>query len=255
MTPDATSPLALATRALGYRVGGVIILEDIDLEVAPGEFLGLIGPNGAGKSTLLNLLSGVLRPSAGRIELNGEDVTRTRPERRARLGLGRTFQTSTLFETLSVFENVRLAAQVHRGGTANFWRAPRRDDAAGGAAVDALARVGLAHQRDVVTGVLSHGEKRKLELAILLASDARILLLDEPMAGVNTHDIAALSDLIGELHGEGRTVVMVEHHLAVVIGLAQTIAVLDSGRLLAHGEPDAVIADENVQQAYLGQPL
>ena len=255
MTPDATTPPALATRALGYRVGGSIILEDIDLEVPTGAFLGIIGPNGAGKSTLLNMLSGVGRPTSGTVELDGVDVTRLGAARRARRGLGRTFQTSTLFESLSAHENVRLAAQVRRGGTANFWRAPRRSDPASRVADEALDRVGLAAQSNTLTAVLSHGEKRKLELAILLASDARTLLLDEPMAGVNTEDVPVLRDLIGELHGEGRTVVMVEHHLAVVIGLAQYLAVLDSGRLLAVGAPQEVIANDEVQQAYLGQPL
>ncbi len=249
------APPALAARALGYRVGGAIILEDVTLEVPAGSLLGLIGPNGAGKSTLLNLLNGVIRPSSGSIELNGADVTRLRPARRARLGLGRTFQTSTLFESLSVFENVRLAAQVQRGGTTNFWRAPREADPASAAAHEALERVQLTEQSSRITAGLSHGEKRKLELAILLASEARTLLLDEPMAGVNTQDIPELSALISALHAEGRTVVMVEHHLSVVIGLADTVAVLDSGRLLACGTPEDVIANDDVQRAYLGQPL
>ncbi len=255
MTPDATAPPALRARALGYRVGGAIILEDVDLEVERGTFLGIIGPNGAGKSTLLDVLSGVRRASEGAVEIDGTDVTRLSPARRARRGLGRTFQTSTLFESLSVHENVRLAAQVRRGGTANFWRAPRAHDEASRVADEALARVGLSGQATTTTAALSHGQKRQLELAILVASDARTILLDEPMAGVNTEDVPALSALIQALHAEGRTVVMVEHHLAVVIGLAQTLAVLDFGRLLAVGDPQSVIDNDEVQRAYLGQPL
>ena len=248
-------PLALRASGLGFHVGGVQILADIDLAVVAGRFLGIIGPNGAGKTTLLNLLSGLLRASAGSIELEGRDVTREKPALRAQRGVGRTFQTSSLFNSLSVFENARLSAQARLGGSARFWRRPRPSDDAIGAARAALERVGLAHMASRTAGSLSHGDKRKLELAILLAAEARILLLDEPMAGVNSEDVPLLTSLIGQLHGEGRTVLMVEHHMSVVVGLADTIAVLDSGRLLACGDPQSVIANEDVQSAYLGQPL
>ena len=246
---------AIVAAGLGFHVGGVQILADIDLEVAAGSFLGIIGPNGAGKTTLLNVLSGLLRASAGSVHLEGRDVTHVPPAGRARLGVGRTFQTSSLFNSLSVFENARLSAQARRGGNARFWRRPREADAASVAARDALERVGLSDRATRATGALSHGDKRKLELAILLAGEARVLLLDEPMAGVHSDDVPLLTALIGELHGEGRTVLMVEHHMSVVVGLADTIAVLDSGRLLACGTPDEVIANEDVQSAYLGQPL
>jgi branched-chain amino acid transport system ATP-binding protein len=249
------SPAALRTAGLGFRVGGSEILTDINLEVESGAFLGIIGPNGAGKSTLLNLLSGTLRPTAGTIEFEGRDMAGVGPSARARLGLGRTFQTSSLFNSLTVLENARLAAQARHGGSMRLWRRPRLDDAATTTAFEALQAVGLADMAMRITAALSHGEKRTLEMAVLLAGEARVLLLDEPMAGVNTGDVPMLVELIGRLHSEGRTVVMVEHHMAVVLGLAEKVAVLDFGRLLALGDPESVMADDAVQSAYLGEPL
>ena len=253
-TENAQTP-ALAVRGLGFRVGGVEILDGIDLEVPAGHCLGVIGPNGAGKSTLLNLLSGLLRPTAGSIEWEGRAIHGLAPYRRARLGVGRTFQTSSLFATLSVFENTRLSAEARRGGSRRFWHRPTSRDEASLVAERALETVGLTALASRPSSALSHGDKRKLELAILVAADARVLLLDEPMAGVNTEDVPGLTELIRRLHGEGRTVLMVEHHMAVVVGLVDSIAVLDSGRLLAHGSPDEVVANDEVQRAYLGQPL
>src|ERR1035438_3945675 len=256
MTVSTTAAtFALRVSGLGFQVGGAEILSGIDLEVREGSFLGIIGPNGAGKTTLLNLLSGLLTPTSGVIEFEGRDLEGSTPSGRARLGLGRTFQTSSLFNSLSVLENARLSAQARLGGSMRFWHRPRASDEATNAAHDALAEVGLEAMAQRPTGVLSHGDKRKLELAILLAANARVLLLDEPMAGVNSEDVPMLTSLIGRLHKEGRTVLMVEHHMAVVIGLAENVAVLDYGRLLACGDPQSVIADEAVQNACLGQPL
>ena len=250
-----SQPPALRVSGLGFRVGGAEILSGIDLEVKEGSFLGIIGPNGAGKTTLLNLLSGLLQPTAGAIELEGHDLTGVRASDRARLGMGRTFQTSSLFNSLSVLENARLSAQSRLGGSMRIWRRPRANDEATSAAREAIESVGLSAMAQRTTGALSHGDKRKLELAILLAAEAKVLLLDEPMAGVNSEDVPMLSSLIGRLHGEGRTVLMVEHHMAVVIGLAENVAVLNYGRLLACGDPETVMADETVHSAYLGDPL
>lgn len=254
MSPSSLTP-ALRVRGLGFKVGGAEILSDIDLEVPHGGFFGIIGPNGAGKTTLLNLLSGVLRPSVGTIELEGRDLKDVDPSGRARLGVGRTFQSSSLFNSLSVLENARLSAQARLGGSMRFWRRPSERDDAVHVAREALDAVGLTTLADRTTGSLSHGDKRKLELAILLAAEARVLLLDEPMAGVSTEDVPMLMALIGRLHSEGRTILMVEHHMAVVIGLAERVAVLDYGRLLACDVPDVVMANEAVQSAYLGEPL
>jgi branched-chain amino acid transport system ATP-binding protein len=246
---------ALNVRDLGFRVGGADILSEIDLEIEEGSFLGIIGPNGAGKTTFLNLMSGLLTPTSGTVELFGHDLARVSSSNRARLGVGRTFQTSSLFNSLSVLENARLSAQARLGGNMKLWRRPRAGDEATRIAESALEEVGLAGLAHQITGALSHGDKRKLELAILLAAQARVLLLDEPMAGVNSEEVPMLTSLIGRLHSEGRTVLMVEHHMAVIVGLAQKVAVLDFGRLLACGGPDEVMANETVQAAYLGEPL
>jgi len=248
---------ALRISGLGFAAGGVSVLSDIGLTVAEGEFIGIIGPNGAGKTTLLNLLSGLLRPSAGSVRLAGRDIGGLGPAERARLGVGRTFQTSLLFGALPAAENVRLAAQARSGGVARmrWWRRPHGRDEASALAQQAIAAVGLGDVAARPAAALSHGDKRKLELATLIASDARVLLLDEPMAGVNSEDVAGLTELIKNLHADGRTVLMVEHHITVVLGLAQRVAVLHHGRLLACGTPSEVMADETVQGAYLGDPL
>lgn len=250
-----SQPPALRVAGLGFRVGGAEILSEIDLAVEDGSFLGIIGPNGAGKTTFLNLLSGLLEPTSGVVELEGKNLSGVAPSERARLGMGRTFQTSSLFNSLSVLENARISAQARLGGNMKIWRRPRSNDQATSAARDALEAVGLGAVAGRTTGALSHGDKRKLELAILLAAEAKVLLLDEPMAGVNTEDVPMLTSLIRHLHSEGRTILMVEHHMAVVIGLAQKVAVLNYGRLLAWGDPETVMADETVQSAYLGDPL
>jgi branched-chain amino acid transport system ATP-binding protein len=246
---------ALRISGLGFAAGGVSVLSDIDLTVAEGEFIGIIGPNGAGKTTLFNLLSGLLRPSAGSMRLAGRDIGGLAPADRARLGMGRTFQTSLLFGALPAVENVRLAAQARPGVGSRWWRRPRHKDESAKLAEQAVAAVGLGGMATRPAAALSHGDKRKLELAILMASGARVLLLDEPMAGVNSEDVAGLTELIKTLHADGRTVLMVEHHISVVLGLAQRVAVLHHGRLLACGTPAQVMSDETVQGAYLGDPL
>jgi branched-chain amino acid transport system ATP-binding protein len=249
-------PTILATRNLGLDIGGAKIVADVSLEVREGEFVGIIGPNGAGKTTLFNLLSGLLRPTAGSVELHGRDVTKSPPYRRTRAGLGRTFQVSSVFPLLSVHENVRLAAEAHLGGTLRVWRRAASVREAGERAAQALGRVGLAERVAWPAGLLSHGDKRKLELAMLLAARPDVILLDEPMAGVSAEDVDELVELIRSVHAqEGKTVLMVEHRMEVVIGLAEKIAVMHHGALLAYDEPAAVMANETVQTAYLGEPL
>ena len=250
------APPILATRELGLDIGGATIVADVELEVREGELLAVIGPNGAGKTTLFNLVSGLLHPTSGRVELDGVDVTGQAPFRRARAGLGRTFQVSNVFPLLSVVENVRLAAEAAAGGTMRIWRQAARVRDAVERAVWALGRVGLAGREAVPAGLLSHGDKRKLELAMLLAARPRVILLDEPMAGVSMEDVPELVELIRSVHAdEGKTVLMVEHHMEVVTGLAQRIAVMHHGRLLAVDTPGAVMRNPTVQQAYLGEPL
>ena len=245
----------LATRDLGLDIGGATIVADVSLEVREGELLGVIGPNGAGKTTLFNLVSGLLRPTSGRVELDGADVTAEPPFRRTRRGLGRTFQVSNVFPLLSVRENVRLAAEAALGGTMSIWRQATRVRDAVDRSHWALERVGLAGRGIVPAGLLSHGDKRKLELAMVLAGDSRVILLDEPMAGVSVEDVDELVELIRSVHAEGRTVLMVEHHMEVVTGLAERIAVMHHGSLLAFDTPTAIMRNPTVQQAYLGEPL
>lgn len=254
-TPDATAP-ALETTGLSLAIGGAPIVTNVNLRVAQGEFLGLIGPNGAGKTSLLNLLSGLRSPTAGTIRLHDKPLDGMPPHRRVRAGLGRTFQSSDLFPALSALENVRLAAQARVGGSLKLWRRADCDSETLQTARACLNRVGLSTRAGTLAGALSHGDKRKLELAILLATRPSVFLLDEPMAGVSAEDVPALTILIGELCTEhGATVIMVEHHMDVVLALADRLAVMHHGALLACDLPDAVMANEVVQSAYLGEAL
>ncbi|EIC08117.1 hypothetical protein HMPREF1529_02365 [Microbacterium sp. oral taxon 186 str. F0373] len=249
-------PSALLIEGLGLQIGGATILKDVDLDVAPGSIVGVIGPNGAGKTTLFNVISGVARPTAGRIVMDGVDITRASIAQRARAGLGRTFQTSSLFPRLSVLENVRLAAQVGRGGNFSLLRFPRRTDAATELAFDQLVKVGLTHKLDTAAGDISHGDKRKLEIAVLLATEAKIVLLDEPMAGVASGDVAGLVDTIREMQElTGCTVLMVEHHIDVLMGFVQKVAVMYSGSIIAFDSPARIMENPVVQSAYLGRGL
>ena len=250
-----SSPI-LATRNLGLDIGGARIVVDVSLEVAEGELLGIIGPNGAGKTSLFNLLSGLYRPTAGSIHLAGRDITRQRTFLRTREGIGRTFQVSSVFPLLTVHENVRLAAEASIGGTLRLWQRALSVKPAQERARAALARVGLEPKSLARAGALSHGDKRRLELAMLLAADKPVLLLDEPMAGVSAENVPELVELIRSVHEQERkTVLMVEHHIDVVTGIAQRIAVMHNGALLACDTPAAVMANETVQSAYLGEEL
>jgi branched-chain amino acid transport system ATP-binding protein len=250
------NPPILATRNLGLDIGGATIVADVSLEVAEGELLGIIGPNGAGKTSLFNLFSGLYRPTSGSIHLNGVDVTRQPPYRRTREGIGRTFQVSSVFPLLTTFENVRLAAQAALGGTLRLWQRAAGVRKATEGARAALARVGLEGHTRVPAGALAHGDKRRLEIAMLLAADKPVLLLDEPMAGLSAEHVPQLVELIRSVHEQERkTLLMVEHHMEVVTGIAQRIAVMHHGALLACDTPAAVMANETVQSAYLGEAL
>ena len=257
MTAAPTAPpSALELTGLRLTIGGVEIVAGVTLAVHPGEFVGVIGPNGAGKTTLFNLLSGLVAPTAGTVRLAGRDVTRQPPDRRARAGLGRTFQTSSVFPRLPVLENVRLAAQAQLGRSLAPWRLVKGGDRATQVAAECLERVGLAHRAWLPAGSLSHGEKRKLEIAVVLAGDPSVILLDEPMAGMSAGDVPGLTEVIKRVHRDDqRTVLMVEHHMHVVLTLADRVAVMHHGALLAFDTPQAVMADPLVQQAYVGSPL
>lgn len=252
--PGPGGAAAVAVQGLGWTIGGAVILADIDLEIAAGELLAVIGPNGAGKSSLVNMISGVARPTTGRILLDGVDVTRAPARRRARAGIGRTFQTSSLFGGLSCVDNVCFAVQSRQPSPLNpFRRAGSRTEME--QARELLELVGLRARELDSTAALSHGDRRKLELAVAMARQPSVLLLDEPMAGVSMEDVPDLVELIARLNADGVTVCMIEHHMHVVLGLAHRIAVLHHGRLLAVGSPAEVTADKTVRQAYLGDAL
>ena len=252
-TSYGTPAPVLRLRGLGRSVGGATIVEDVSLQVRPGEFLAVIGPNGAGKTSLFNLISGLAPAGTGTIEFDGADITAEPVHLRARRGLGRTFQTSSLWPGMTVAEHVRLAAQAAGGGSYRLWRRAGGYREQVGAV---LERTGLAHRAEVPAGALSHGGKRQLELAVLLVGEPKLMLLDEPMAGVSAEEVPALTELIRSLHrDEGRTVLMVEHHMDVLLQLADRLAVMHHGRLLALDTPQAVMADATVQQAYLGEDL
>lgn len=244
---------ALSIGGLSYSIGGAQLITGIDLQVERGQLVGVIGPNGAGKTTLFNLLTGITRPTAGSVRLGERDVTKLSAARRAKLGLGRTFQTSSLFPSLSALDNVRIALQSHDSGANSVLRRASTSTKSVGRARGHLAEVGLADRADVPAGSLAHGEQRKVEIAMVLATDPTVLLLDEPLAGVGSGDVEALAELIARIGREhDRTVLLVEHHMDVVLALVDHVAVLDHGVLLAYDTPRAVMANPLVQNAYLG---
>jgi branched-chain amino acid transport system ATP-binding protein len=246
----------MSTAGLGLRIGAATIVDDVTLDVTEGEFLVIIGPNGAGKTTLFNLLSGVTRPTSGRIAFRDTDITKAPPWVRARLGIGRTFQTSTIFTELTTLENVRLAAQAHAGGSSRLWALADAQREPLERAHAALTSVGLEQRAGVKAASLSHGEKRKLDLAILLCGDPQVVLLDEPTAGIAVEDVPEMMSLIRGIHrDQSKTVLMVEHRMDLVMGLADRMAVMHHGALLAVDTPERIIANEVVQSAYLGDPL
>jgi branched-chain amino acid transport system ATP-binding protein len=245
-----TAPL-LATEHLTKRFGALAVTNDVSLEIRAGELHALIGPNGAGKTTLINLLSGALRSDSGRVLFAGEDVTERGFPARVHLGLARTFQITSILPRYSALENVALAAQARAGSSYRFLGRVARESELNAAARAALSRVGLGPRAASLAGALSHGEKRLLEIAIALALAPKVLLLDEPFAGLGPEESEASIALLGELKSEF-TILLVEHDMDAVFSLATEVSVLVDGRLLATGSPDAIRGDARVRAAYLG---
>lgn len=248
--------LALSTDDLSLTIGGAMILDGISLSVRENETLGIIGPNGAGKTSFFNLLSGLRKPTRGSIHLGEVDITSYPPHKRANLGIARTFQTSSIFVNLTLLENVRIAAQAALGHSMNTTRNAYKFTEAVSLAQECLEQVGLSPYALQIARSLSHGDKRRLEIAIVLASQAKVILLDEPMAGMSVENVPALVEIIRSLATvHKKTVLIVEHHMEVILGLADRLAVLNYGELLICDTPEKVIANPIVQSAYLGASL
>ncbi len=247
---------ALSVKDLSLNIGGAKILDGITLDVAPNETLGIIGPNGAGKTSLFNLLSGIRKPSRGQIFVGDTETTNFEPHECARAGIARTFQTSSVFINLTCLENVRIAAQAANGQSMNLTKNAYKFTEVVQTAHDCLAKVGLSARAMQRAGSLSHGDKRRLEIAIVLASQSDIVLLDEPMAGMSVENVPELVEIIRALATEHKkTVLIVEHHMEVILGLADRIAVLNYGELLVCDTPQNVINNPIVQSAYIGEAL
>jgi branched-chain amino acid transport system ATP-binding protein len=242
----------LAARAVSRRFGGLRAVDEVSLELVRGELHALIGTNGAGKSTLINVLSGELAASGGRVELLGRDVTRWSQPRRARAGLGRSYQRSTLFPSFTVRENCRLAAQAHFPRPWDWLTPAARCRRSLAAAQAAIERVGLADVADRTVTTLSHGERRQLEIAVCLATEPQVLLLDEPLAGMGAEETARMLALLRQLK-PGHAILLVEHDMDAVFQVADRITVMVDGRVIASDTPAAVRANAEVQRAYLGE--
>lgn len=241
----------LQTRQLSKRFGGILATDNLSLDIAPNELHAIIGPNGAGKTTLIAQLTGQLAPDSGTIRFDGRDITAMPMHRRCASGLARSFQITSLLLDFTVLDNAALAAQAHDGHSFRFWRAARSEPQLRNAAREALARVGLADRADVTASQLSHGEQRELELAVAVATKPRLLLLDEPMAGLGTRESARMVKLLGDLKRE-MTIVLVEHDMDAVFALADRITVLVYGRAIASDIPARIKENAEVRQAYLG---
>ena len=246
--PDAL----LEVRGLHKAFGALRATDNVDLDVREGETHAIIGPNGAGKTTLIGQLSGTLRPDAGAIRFAGEDITRIPAPARSHKGLARSFQITSIYREFTALDNVALAAQAHAGHSFRFWRPAREDPGLREPARAILNEVGLGGRADVLAANLAHGEQRQLEIAMVLATNPRMLLLDEPVAGMGIDESQRMVDFLSTLKGR-KTIILVEHDMDVVFTLADRISVLVYGRIIATGAPEEIRANREVRAAYLGE--
>lgn len=243
--------IALRTAGLQKRFGGLLAVSGVSIDIRVGEIHAVIGPNGAGKSTLINLLAGELLPTSGEVLLNGADITSLSPDRRARAGLGRAYQKTTLFAQFSVHENVRLAAQARSAAPLRMFGGTRPDRPYLQLVTDAIDRVGLSTRSQITADKLSHGEQRQLEIAMVLATNPRVILLDEPLAGMGPSEARGIIGLIASLKAD-RALLVVEHDMDAVFELADRLTVMQDGRIIATGLPQDVRVNPAVRTAYLG---
>ena len=241
----------LSIAKLNKRFGGLIATDNVSLDVAPGETHALIGPNGAGKTTLIAQLQGVLKPDSGSILFRGKEISHTRPDARARMGLARSFQITAVLPEFTALENVRLAVQARLGHSFRFFRAAAKDLSMNAAAHEALDQVGLGSSADIPAASLSHGARRQLELAMALAMKPVLLLLDEPMAGMGKQDAAKMLNLLAGLKRK-YSIILVEHDMDAVFALADRLSVLVAGAIIATGPPGDIRDNAEVRAAYLG---
>ncbi|NIR31328.1 MAG: ABC transporter ATP-binding protein [Gammaproteobacteria bacterium] len=242
----------LTVEGLSKSFGGVVATDNLFLDVRADEIHALIGPNGAGKTTLIAQLSGMIRPDRGRIRFDGADITGTPAPERAKRGLARSFQITSVFRDFTCAENVALGVQARGGHSFRFWEAARTDPELQGPARAILEEVGLGHRADVLAGNLAHGEQRQLEIAMVLATGPKLLLLDEPMAGMGPADSERMTEYLRLLKGK-YCILLVEHDMDAVFALADRITVLVYGRAIASGAPEEIRANEEVRDAYLGE--
>jgi branched-chain amino acid transport system ATP-binding protein len=247
------SETILETQKLRREFGALVAVDDVDVEIEEGSFHSIIGPNGAGKTTFFNLVSGTLAPTSGRVFYRGEDITRHPMHRTIHSGIGRSFQITNIFPNLTVLENVRLAVQALGSDSFRVLASHRRFPDYIARANQVLERVGLADRALQLGGTLPHGDQRKLELGMILAPDPDVLMLDEPTAGMAAEQVPRLMNLVQEIHtSDGKTVVLVEHNMSVVMTVSDRITVMHQGAVLAEGTPAEISADPRVQTAYLG---
>jgi branched-chain amino acid transport system ATP-binding protein len=242
----------LEVSQLRKSFGALAATDGVDLEVRAGETHAIIGPNGAGKTTLISQLSGMLRPDSGRIRFGGQDVTRLSAPARSKKGLARSFQITSIYRDFTALDNVALAVQAHAGHSFRFWRPAREEAALREPARRILDDVGLGARAEVLAANLAHGEQRQLEIAMVLATKPRLLLLDEPVAGMGIEESSRMIGFLSTLKGR-QTIVLVEHDMDAVFTLADRISVLVYGRIIATGAPEEIRANAEVRAAYLGE--
>jgi len=242
----------LEVRGLRKSFGALLASDDVDLEILEGETHAIIGPNGAGKTTLISQLAGNLFPDRGRVRFAGEDITALSAPARARRGFARSFQITSIYPDFTALENVMLAVQAHSGSSFRFWRPAREEASLRSPASAILEQVGLSGRGDVLAANLAHGEQRALEIATALATRPRLLLLDEPVAGMGAEETQRMIALLSSLKG-GKTLILVEHDMDAVFSLADRISVLVYGRIIATGAPEEIRSNPEVRRAYLGE--
>jgi branched-chain amino acid transport system ATP-binding protein len=248
-----TNETILEAVNLRKEFGGLVAVDGVDISIQKQTMHAIIGPNGAGKTTLFNLLSGVMPPSAGRVFYKGQDITHVSPQRRAHMGIGRSYQITNIFPNLTVLENIRLAAQAMGGDNFKLFRLADSFQNYLIKAQEVIETVGLTGRELIIARNLPHGEKRKLELGIMLACDPELLLFDEPTAGMSSEQVPELIEIINRVVKENnRTAILVEHRMDMVMSISDVITVMNQGRILAEGSPRDIASNSQVQTAYLG---